>query len=639
MDVKTNYLQAYEAARAITSTPLKVSQSVKLAPGGLARNRYFVQFNEAARPEVAQQLASLGQALGMPATALERAQALAQNQDVTFLGAAAQQGQVQYRLYFGFVGLRTVPDAPPGVAVSWQPQGTTYTEKVYDYTKYIEPQQAQARLQQALGTGAQKPAANQAVYDLCLELIGHTDYGHHFLQVSEPDTDRLWCDFSLVEGQPVTVGATRHLLLQLGHVLGIDTSPAWGQWIDTLADDEAIEHLGAGTNGQGQPFVTLYMGHPETPQYTPEQTGGMQTSNIEEIITFNLNHMRDENFEQEATFFTPSDTEAQGVGQEATPKTEPNPVPAPTAEAAEVAPSDCSCQGNSQTNSPGSGQVNAPAAPQVAQPSVTSAGKRAMVYAIGTLGFTFSSPENNDSFTQRNEGNISPKQLLELLDKHPYEAPNVVWVLQSVGIPIYAIRPAGAFATTGYEWLRQYMSGQEDGKIERVALAGTVMGTSKIMYGPNLPVVVPDLRGFAAWNVKDLIDDALGEAPDGSDEAKATEFGSRQEQLRRFLERVYYELRNEGLSPQDRAINYAATNVFLTTKILNDAFNEGLELDQIYATKSPISPVNLDRFDVRLTFFNPKKKSEQARKAYEFTVDVTTTIPFTIGDVRSWYQY
>jgi hypothetical protein len=40
-----------------------------------------------------------------------------------------------------------------------------------------------------------------------------------------------------------------------------------------------------------------------------------------------------------------------------------------------------------------------------------------------------------------------------------------------------------------------------------------------------------------------------------------------------------------------------------------------------------------------LTFFNPSRRLEQARRVYRFTVDVSDVIPVTVGKVRHWDVY
>ncbi|NEO31893.1 MAG: hypothetical protein F6K36_15945 [Symploca sp. SIO3C6] len=42
---------------------------------------------------------------------------------------------------------------------------------------------------------------------------------------------------------------------------------------------------------------------------------------------------------------------------------------------------------------------------------------------------------------------------------------------------------------------------------------------------------------------------------------------------------------------------------------------------------------------MKLTFFNPSQRYNQARKVYRFTVDVSDMVPVTVGSVRSWSVY
>ena len=67
------------------------------------------------------------------------------------------------------------------------------------------------------------------------------------------------------------------------------------------------------------------------------------------------------------------------------------------------------------------------------------------------------------------------------------------------------------------------------------------------------------------------------------------------------------------------------------------ALKDGLDLDTIEVERSPICRPESDCWDVKLTFFNPSKVFEQARKVYRFTVDVSDVVPVTVGSVRSWF--
>jgi hypothetical protein len=100
---------------------------------------------------------------------------------------------------------------------------------------------------------------------------------------------------------------------------------------------------------------------------------------------------------------------------------------------------------------------------------------------------------------------------------------------------------------------------------------------------------------------------------------------------------VYEELRNLGATSQDRALNYAATNAFQVAAVFRDAIQATMTLDTIEVERSPICRPESDCWDVKLTFFNPSKVFEQARKSYRFTVDVSDVVPVMVGSVRSWF--
>ena len=141
-----------------------------------------------------------------------------------------------------------------------------------------------------------------------------------------------------------------------------------------------------------------------------------------------------------------------------------------------------------------------------------------------------------------------------------------------------------------------------------------------------------------SWTTAALVKGVCGEPPAKSAEAqKHAAYADKTQAVANFLERVYHELRNLGLTPQERAINYAATNAMNVEKIFEAALKENMELDTIEVERSPICRLDSDCWDVKLTFFNPSKVFEQARKIYRFTVDVSDVCPVMVGKVRSWF--
>ncbi len=156
------------------------------------------------------------------------------------------------------------------------------------------------------------------------------------------------------------------------------------------------------------------------------------------------------------------------------------------------------------------------------------------------------------------------------------------------------------------------------------------------MSGQVVPVVRSDLRCMYSWTTAALVEAVVGKAPAKSakDEEKK-DYTQRRQSITNFLDRINHGLRNLGLTSQERAINYAATNAFNANKIFENALKTKMELDTIEVERSPICRPDSDCWDVKLLFFDPENVL-RSRKAYRFTVDVSDICPVTVGDVRSW---
>jgi hypothetical protein len=105
--------------------------------------------------------------------------------------------------------------------------------------------------------------------------------------------------------------------------------------------------------------------------------------------------------------------------------------------------------------------------------------------------------------------------------------------------------------------------------------------------------------------------------------------------LGNFLNRVYYDLRNLGITPEQRALNFAATNAFQASQVLESAANGTLELDVVSVHKSPVCRPDSDCYDIEIAFFDPTNVLV-ANRIYRFTVDVSDVMPVTIGAIRAW---
>lgn len=264
-----------------------------------------------------------------------------------------------------------------------------------------------------------------------------------------------------------------------------------------------------------------------------------------------------------------------------------------------------------------------------------------LVYALGKLDYDLVSQSRRDSIKQKMDESANPEnpeQFLAYLDSNHWDASAVQWTLSIDSTPIYVIQPQGAFAKETYELLRQFFQEQLSEGVERVSVPGFISGSAKLRNGYIVPLIVPEIRGMYSWTTEALVTALSGERP--SEEAAQEirdSFAQGQEGVRNFLDRVYYELRNSGLTSQERAINFAVTNAFEVERVYEAAMREDMDLDSIEVERSPIGRPGTDCWDVKLFFFFPQRQVQTVRKAYRFTVDVTDIVPATIGTVHSWF--
>jgi cyanobactin maturation PatA/PatG family protease len=279
-----------------------------------------------------------------------------------------------------------------------------------------------------------------------------------------------------------------------------------------------------------------------------------------------------------------------------------------------VTPSECACGGGANCTC-GTGQA--------AQ----------LVYALGKLGYDFGSEARRDSFIQSMEAGANnphdPQHMARYLDANDFEAESLIWTLNLDATPIYAIVPAGPFASHTYKRLLDAFRGQtptEPGReVELVSVPGVIAGSTRLQSGQVVPVIVPAVRGIYAWAMAELIRATLGETPAPEQAAG----------IQNFLSRVYYDLRNLGVTAQERALNYSATNAFQVGQVMEAAARGGVELDRIDVKKSPVCRPDSDCYDIELGFFSPQN-TNIANRVFRFTVDVSDIIPVTIGEVRAW---
>ena len=281
------------------------------------------------------------------------------------------------------------------------------------------------------------------------------------------------------------------------------------------------------------------------------------------------------------------------------------------------------------------------------------------IYALGLVGFDFGTETRRDTFRQlmpdvgRQDGDNPPVQtapnpydvfqLSDYLDRRPSESTKLIWTLNLDLTPIYAIEAEAAYPEDVYRTLREALRAEslpidDPNYVARVSIPGVLTNrTVQLFSGQIVPVVVAQPRGLYAWNETQLVDGVL--AAIGGQLAVDEEYVRRM--IRSFLDKVYYECRNLGQSPSDRALNFAATNAYQFGAGIADGFLSGRNLvpgadeelytlDSIDVSKSPYCRMDSDCWDVRVTFFDPVN-DRRAKSVYQFTIDVNDTLPVTLA--------
>ena len=273
--------------------------------------------------------------------------------------------------------------------------------------------------------------------------------------------------------------------------------------------------------------------------------------------------------------------------------------------------------------------------PGTIKPSDSDSGS--LVYALGKLGVDFGTDTRRDWFNivmNRHDASVGVPEdnskLLEYMTLKPYAAASAVWTLNLDATPVYAIEPQGAFGEPAYELLRAFLAKQIDheasfgGDFSRVVVPGIIQGNVTLRSGQVVPKIAPDLRG---------LEQVIFEEQNGG--------GGNIEKINQIYFRFFYELRNLGVTPQDRAKNsmtiYSLNG--LTPLMLGKDENSSFELERVHVERSPICRPNSDCWDVVITTFNPKKRLEEAKLVFRLTIDVKDIIPVQMGKIINWSAF
>lgn len=318
-------------------------------------------------------------------------------------------------------------------------------------------------------------------------------------------------------------------------------------------------------------------------------------------------------------------------------------------------PSDCGCGGAKKDCSCGcGGQKQSP--PQ-------------KIFALGQIGYDFGSEARRDSIIQflPKDTPLTTENLISaLIDDGGVkpEAERIIWTLNVDQTPIYAIRPSGAFAFNGYAQIVAALAAQigwsppsdsgsktkksDDAKakpapVDLFSVAGVLSGEIRLMSGQTVPLLVPSARGVIAWDVeysqKQLLkkldaDDPLAKMQKEDPSSFDKLFNTIMSDFKNIILRRY---RNLGILGRERAINFASMTAFTVFEFLKEMIGLRLTVDDITVISSPACRPGSECYDVQIRAFR-QSDITAAIRVFQFTLDVSDSIPVDIGRVATWSE-
>ncbi len=177
-------------------------------------------------------------------------------------------------------------------------------------------------------------------------------------------------------------------------------------------------------------------------------------------------------------------------------------------------------------------------------------------------------------------------------------------------------------------------------RASKVAIAGTLANKEvTLANGQTVQVIHPDLRGMSTWNTLRLLRVALRFIAGPQDAAEADGWGF----VARITSRLYELTRNRGTSPEERAINWAATaflqqvRPLLRSRIFRDLVGgtAGLKAGAVHDVQ--VRPASCQEsggeYDVEISLFSVES-DQRGLTVVSSTVDVSDVVPITLSQPR-----
>lgn len=253
-----------------------------------------------------------------------------------------------------------------------------------------------------------------------------------------------------------------------------------------------------------------------------------------------------------------------------------------------------------------------------------------VAFALGQVGYDIADDTRRAVLASALAGSdiIGPPEdpavLAALLDREPWLAREVTWLVLRDASPLYAIDIIGIDSREVLESLASGLGAQVSGAVEEMSFPGLVTGERVALSTDELvPVLrITGPRGLYGWRRQDQLA-RLPLPPAG------------RVQLERMLSAIDDGEPNDGTHSHVRAVNYLVTNPAQLAWSAGVASQEAFAFDTLNVQRSTLNRPYSDCWDIDLIFKDPERPG-RARLLHRHTVDVGDMLPVSIGSPRTW---
>lgn len=240
----------------------------------------------------------------------------------------------------------------------------------------------------------------------------------------------------------------------------------------------------------------------------------------------------------------------------------------------------------------------------------------APVFIIGTINVV-SATEPRGTESQDAALNRDRSMLCSALAAQPLEAEDLVWTVDVLGTPAFALQGEQQYASATYQTLTGVFHEQSTSAIEYAAIAGRIVGEQVLPSGAVLPILAPTLRHLSTWT-----NNALLKATGTAHIVGLSDFVAR-----------LHSRPNSGIMPQDRALNFLSTQPAALGTAFEQASHSGRHFDSVSVQPHLFHSFGQDWWEVVLLFCSPWNRGISRLRAI-FTIDVQEPVPVFASPMR-----